>query len=71
MAEAPVRVFPKTGGITYSPHWIEIKRAAGCNRDNSLIAADFRRFCDAKGISLDAHNIEELFSSFCAKVGHV
>ena len=61
--------FPATGGITYSPHWIEIKRAAGCNRDNSLIAADFRRFCDAKGIRLDAHNIEELFSSFCAKVG--
>ena len=70
-AEALVRAFPETGGITYSPHWIEIKRAAGCNRDNSLIAADFRRFCDAKGISLDAHNIEELFSSFCAKMGRV
>ena len=68
-AESPVRAFPETGGITYSPYWIEVKRAAGCNRDNSLIAADFRRFCDAKGISLDAHNIEELFSSFCAKVG--
>ena len=63
--------FPATGGITYSPHWIEIKRAAGCNKDNGLIAADFRRFCDAKGIKLDAHNIEELFSSFCAKVGCV
>lgn len=63
--------FPATGGITYSPHWIEVKRAAGCNRDNSLIAADFRRFCEAKGIRLDAHNIEELFSSFCAKVGRV
>ena len=68
-AESPVRAFPETGGITYSPHWIEVKRAAGCNRDNSLIAADFRRFCNAKGIRLDAHNIEELFSSFCAKVG--
>ena len=68
-AESLVRAFPETGGITYSPHWIEVKRAAGCNRDNSLIAADFRRFCDAKGIRLDAHNIEELFSSFCAKVG--
>ena len=68
-AESPVRAFPQTGGITYSPHWIEVKRAAGCNRDNSLIAADFRRFCDTKGIRLDAHNIEELFSSFCAKVG--
>mgnify|MGYP002717806664 CR=1 FL=1 len=70
-AEFPVRAFPETGGITYSPHWIEIKRAAGCNKDNGLIAADFRRFCDAKGISLDAHNIEELFSSFCAKVGRI
>jgi hypothetical protein len=69
--ESPVRAFPETGGITYSPHWIEIKRAAGCNRDNSLIAADFRRFCGAKGIRLDAHNIEELFSSFCAKVGRI
>ncbi|WP_408595399.1 replication initiation protein (plasmid) [Paracoccus marcusii] len=68
-AESPVRAFPETGGITYSPYWIEVKRAAGCNRDNSLIAADFRRFCDTKGIRLDAHNIEELFSSFCAKVG--
>ena len=63
--------FPATGGITYSPHWIEIKHAAGCNKDNGLIAADFRRFCDAKGIKLDAHNIEELFSSFCAKVGRI
>lgn len=63
--------FPSTGGIAYSPYWIEVKRTAGCNRDNSLIAADFRRFCDAKGIRLDAHNIEELFSSFCAKVGRV
>lgn len=68
-SETVAIAFPETGGITYSPHWIEIKRAAGCNRDNSLIAADFRRFCDAKGIRLDAHNIEELFSSFCAKVG--
>nr|WP_015060833.1 replication initiation protein [Paracoccus haeundaensis]AFD62203.1 Rep [Paracoccus haeundaensis] len=70
-AESPVRAFPETGGITYSPHWIEIKHAAGCNKDNGLIAADFRRFCDAKGIKLDAHNIEELFSSFCAKVGRI
>jgi len=70
-AESPVRAFPETGGITYSAHWLEVKRAAGCNRDNGLIAADFRRFCDAKGIRLDAQNIEELFSSFCAKMGRV
>ena len=70
-AESLVRAFPETGGITYSPRWIELKRAAGCNKDNSLIASDFRRFCEAKGIKLDARNIEELFSNFCAKVGHI
>lgn len=61
--------FPATGGISYSPRWLELKHAAGCNRDNSLIASDFRRFCEGKGIKLDARNIEELFSNFCAKVG--
>jgi hypothetical protein len=70
-AESPVLAFPETGGITYSPRWIELKRAAGCNKDNSLIATDFRRFCEAKGIRLDARNIEELFSSFCVKVGRI
>ena len=70
-AESLVRAFPETGSITYSPRWIELKRAAGCNKDNSLIASDFRRFCEAKGIKLDARNIEELFSNFCAKVGHI
>ena len=70
-AESLVRAFPETGSITYSPRWIELKRAAGCNKDNGLIASDFRRFCEAKGIKLDARNIEELFSNFCAKVGHI
>lgn len=70
-AESLVQAFPETGGITYSPRWIELKRAAGCNKDNGLIASDFRRFCEAKGIKLDARNIEDLFSSFCAKVGHI
>lgn len=63
--------FPETGGITYSPHWIELKRAAGCNKDNELIASDFRRFCREKGISLSAGNIEEVFSRYCAKVGKI
>ena len=70
-AQTVAMPFPATGGITYSPHWVELKRAAGCNKDNGLIASDFRRFCEAKSIKLDAHNIEELFSSFCAKVGRV
>lgn len=69
--ETPVTAFPATGGITYSPHWIELKRAAGCNKDNELIASDFRRFCAEKGIPLNAKNIEQVFSSFCAKVGRV
>lgn len=69
--ETAAIAFPATGGISYSPRWLELKHAAGCNKDNGLIAADFRRFCDAKGIRLDTHNIEELFSNFCAKVGRI
>lgn len=69
--ETPVTAFPATGGITYSPHWIEIKRAAGCNKDNELIASDFRRFCSEKGIPLNAKNIEQVFRSFCVRVGRV
>ena len=70
-AEFPVRAFPETGGITYSPRWIELKRAAGCNKDNDLIASDFRRFCRDRKIALDARNIEKLFSDFCKSVGLV
>lgn len=69
--EHPVTAFPATGGITYSPHWIELKRAAGCNKDNELIASDFRRFCSEKGISLNAKGIEKLFSDYCRKVGKI
>lgn len=70
-AEQPIVAFPAAGGITYSPHWLNLKRATGCNKDNELIASDFRRFCQEKGIPLDARNIEKTFSSFCAKVGKV
>lgn len=63
--------FPETGGITYSPRWLELKRAAGCNMDNSEIASRFRRFLMDRGIKRDAANIEKLFSDFCAKVGKV
>ena len=70
-AETVAVSFPEAGGITYSPHWLDLKRAAGCNKDNDLIASDFRRFCASKGIRLDASNIEKLFSDFCAKVGRV
>lgn len=63
--------FPETGGIAYSPRWLELKRAAGCNMDNSEIATRFRRFLKDRGIKRDAANVEKLFSDFCAKVGRV
>ena len=70
-AEAVAAEFPETGGIAYSPRWRDLKRAAGCNMDDSLIAANFRRFLKERGISRDAANIEKLFSNYCAKVGKV
>lgn len=70
-AEAIIAAFPETGSIAYSPRWIEIKRAAGCNVDNAKIASDFRRFLGERGISRDASNIEKLFSDFCRTVGKV
>lgn len=70
-AETVAVVFPASGGITYSPHWLALKRAAGCNKDNDLIASDFRRFCREKGIPLDAKNIEKTFSGFCKSSGKV
>lgn len=63
--------FPETGGITYSPRWLNLKRTAGCNMDNNEIATRFRRFLTDRGIKRDAANIEKLFSDFCAKVGRV
>ena len=68
--ETPV-AFPDSGSIEYDAHWTGLKRAAGCNMDNGLIADKFRAFCDGKGIGLNARNIESVFSSFCAKVGRV
>lgn len=70
-SETVPAVFPETGGIAYSPRWIEVKRAAGCNADNFKIAADFRRFLTERGIARDAGNIEKVFSDFCRKVGKV
>lgn len=65
------RSFPETGGIAYSDHWKSIKQAANCNKDDQLIASDFRRFCGERGIALDARNIEQIFTSYCQKVGRV
>ena len=70
-AETPPAVFPETGSITYSPRWLDLKRQAGCNMDNTLIAANFRRFLAERGIARDAANIEKLFSAYCEKTGKV
>lgn len=71
MTETIASAFPETGGITYNPRWLELKRAAGCNMDNEMIASKFRRFCRERGIALDAVNIEKLFSDYCHKVGKI
>jgi hypothetical protein len=69
--EKVAATFPDSGGIEFDKHWVSLKRAAGCNMDNTMIAEKFRVWCARKGISLDARNIETLFQSFCAKVGKV
>jgi hypothetical protein len=69
--ERVVGAFPTTGGIEFDEDWKRLKREAGCNMDNSLIAQKFRAFCQEKGISLEARNIQQTFTSFCAKVGKV
>lgn len=70
-AETPPVAFPETGSITYSPRWLDLKRRAGCNMDNALIATNFRRFLAERGIARDAANIEKLFSAYCEKIGGV
>lgn len=69
--EAIPVAFPETGGIAYSPQWLDIKQATGCNADNHKIASDFRRFLADRGLARDAMNIERLFEDFCRKVGKV
>lgn len=70
-SETVARSFPATGGIEFDQHWRDLKRAAGCNMDNTMIADKFRVWCAGKGLALDARNIEQAFSSFCATVGRV
>ena len=70
-AETPVRTFPSSGGIEFDEHWKTLKRAAGCNMDNTMVAVKFRAWCASKGMAFDARNIEQAFSNFCAKVGRV
>lgn len=69
--EAAVRSFPVSGSIEFDAHWKGLKRASGCNMDNTMIAERFRSWCSDKGIALDARNIDQTFKAFCAKVGKV
>lgn len=69
--EAVANPFPASGGIEFDAHWKGLKRAAGCNMDNTMIAEKFRAWCQSKGIALDSRNIEQAFANFCAKVGRV
>lgn len=70
-SETPVTAFPANGGIEFDEHWKTLKRSAGCNMDNTMIAEKFRAWCAGKGMALNARNIEQAFSNFCAKVGKV
>lgn len=69
--ETVARSFPASGGIEFDQHWHDLKRAAGCNMDNTMIADKFRAWCAGKDLALDAQNIQQVFSSFCGKVGRV
>jgi len=70
-SEMVATAFPAAGGIAYSAHWKKIKRDAGCNKDDQLIATDFRRFCKEKNIALNANNIEKIFANYCRKIGAI
>lgn len=70
-AETVARSFPAAGTIAYDKHWVALKQTAGCNMDNTMIAEKFRAWCASKNMPLDARNIEQAFSNFCAKVGKV
>lgn len=70
-AQDPLAAFPVTGSINYSPAWIALKHEMGCNMDNTMIAHEFRRFCQSKGIPLNARNIVETFKGFCRSIGAV
>ena len=69
--ETPAVAFPGEGSIAFDTRWQTLKRAAGCNMDNTMIAEKFRGFCASRKIRLDARNIEKVFNDFCATVGRV
>lgn len=66
-SERPVIMFPATGSVKYTIPWEQIAKA-NCNWDHGKLADSFRNFCDKKNISLNAHNIEQVFTNFCTKL---
>lgn len=65
------RGFPEAGPIQKGDKWHRIKKDAGCNMDNRLIADRFRQWCRKKGVQPDAWNIEKVFLNYCTKIGKV
>lgn len=65
-AEAVTAAFPASGSITFGT-WGDIARQElpTPRRDVDLVAQDFRRWCEGKGISLDAPGTEDRFRTFC------
>ncbi len=59
--EAP---FPQTGTIHYGP-WGDLAREYGGGYDVDTIAAQFRKFAEARGFKLDAKEISKAFQGFC------
>lgn len=68
-AEALALEFPASGRIYDNTIWYTIKRDAGCNMDNGMIADRFRKWCSDKGMKLDAKNIQTAFFNYCKGVG--
>lgn len=69
--EEVVIAFPSKGGIEFDDYWKSLKRSAGCNMDNSMIAEKFRAFAASRNIPLDSKTISQIFKSFCGQVGKV
>lgn len=69
--ERLVTSFPSEGSIEYDKRWRGLKTASGCNMDNTMIADRFRAFCKERNIKLDTARIEQIFTSFCTKIGKV
>lgn len=70
-AETPAPAFPASGSIAYVEPWRDLKRAAGCNLDNTEVADKFRSWCAKKGIALDSPGIAKRFTDYCRSIGRV